>query len=301
MTGKCSECSFENFVTALKCKKCGAALQLPADKNPSFFARLKNSLTNTGLKKKEVEELRYLLRRVIGDGQVTEVELVDIRNFYEKSCLSRGEFDVIRDEIFSWYANLLLQDKRVTEKEKAAIYHVAEKLGISSSVLLQIEQTSRYFELLHAIETSELENLPVAGNSRVILRKGELDYFTTNGSLLEERVIKREIVGKSHGISIPTPIKGVRYRVGGSRGKVVSERGIVPISFGEFTITNQRLVFSGDKKSVNAEFSKLQDLEVFSDGIRFSLINRQTPITVQFEDLRCAEVVSLYIRRLLSG
>jgi len=299
--GKCGRCGFQNFVTALSCSKCGTELEHPENKNPKFFARLRSSLTKRGLKKEESNELRRLLRRIIGDGQVEETELSEIQAFYMKTALSREEFEIVRDEIFAWYVDLLLKDQRVTEKEKTAILLVGDRLGISQTVLNDVLQTTRYFELLQTIEASPFENLPVAGSSRVILRKGELDYFTANGSLLEERVIKREMVGRSHGISIPTPIKGVRYRVGQSRGKMVSERDIVPISFGEFTITNQRLVFSGDKKSVNAELSKLQDLEFFSNGLRFSLTNRQLPITVQLEDSRCAEVCRLYISRILNG
>lgn len=297
--GLCQRCGFQNFVTETACRTCGASLDDLPDKSPSFFGRVRDAITKRGLKKHQMQELKGILRSALADGTISDNELDRIGGFYKESELSRKEFAAIRDEIYLEFVDLLLRDHRLSPEEKQSILAIAERIGFSRSSLGELKKTFRYFELLHTIETSALENLPVAGSSRVILKEGEVDYFTAVGSLLEERVVKSEVVGRSHGISIPI-MKGIRYRVGQSRGKMVSERGIVPISSGDFTITNRRLVFSGDKKSVNAEFSKLQDIEFFSDGLRFSVTNRQLPVTVQFEDARCAEVCRLYISRILN-
>jgi hypothetical protein len=271
------------------------------EKRSSIFGRVRDALTLPKLKDRQREELREFLRHALVDRRLSEQELSSIHEVYLQSNLSEKDFERIREEIFDEFVKDFLRIGKIFAGDRAAVVEVARQLGFSRESLNAIERHFQYFELIHAIETSSLDRLPIAGNSKVILRKGEIDYFTAKGSLLEERVTKRELVGRSHGISIPTPIKGVRYRVGQSRGKMISERGMVPISYGEFTVTNRRLVFTGDKKSANSEFSKLQDYELFTDAIRYSMTTRQTPITVLFDDPRCAEVAGHYIRRLLDA
>jgi hypothetical protein len=299
--GNCSKCGTNNLVTDNTCRVCGSDISGVFDKRTSIFGRIRKALTAGTIKHQQKLELKRIFRTVLADKQVTDDELSTIDRVYRESELSKKEFDKVREEIFIEYLDQYFRRRRITKPEKELVYESARQLGFSGSILNNIRTNFRFFELLHALETYPLEDLPAARDSRVILRKGEIDYFTAKGSLIEERVIKRELVGRSHGISIPTPIKGVRYRVGQSRGRMVSERGMVPISYGEFTVTNRRLVFTGDKKSANSEFSKLQDYELFTDAIRYSMTTRQTPITVLFDDPRCAEVAGHYIRRLLEA
>lgn len=156
-----------------------------------------------------------------------------------------------------------------------------------------------YFELLHSIETAPFEHLPATWSSSVVLKPDEIDFFSVSTAMLEERVVNRQIVGGSHGVSIRL-MKGVSYRVGQSRGRIETQKGLVPISFGELTITNFRLVFNGDRKSVNAPYEKLQNIEIFSDGLRFSLTSRQMPVTLQFYSQESLEIAGMYISRMLN-
>jgi hypothetical protein len=156
-----------------------------------------------------------------------------------------------------------------------------------------------YFELLHQLETYSFDQLPAARDSGINLQRGEIDYFSIAADMLEERVVRSNYVGGSRGVSIRL-VKGVSYRVGQSRGHIESERALVSVSSGQLTITNQRLIFTGDRKSVNAPLPKIMNLEMFSDGLRFSLTNRQRPVTLRFFTPQSTELAGMYISRMLN-
>jgi hypothetical protein len=71
----------------------------------------------------------------------------------------------------------------------------------------------------------------------------------------------------------------VRYRVGQSRGHLV-EVGVQTVvqDTGILSVTSQRVVFLGSKKTSEVLYSKLVGLEVFSDGIRLHASNRQNAL-----------------------
>jgi hypothetical protein len=64
--------------------------------------------------------------------------------------------------------------------------------------------------------------------------------------------------------------KGVSFRVGQQKGRMISEKGIVEVDTGSFVVTNQRLMFVGSKKSFSYPFSQLIGYQVFTNGIDIS-------------------------------
>jgi hypothetical protein len=266
----------------------------------SFFEKLKNKFAGA----KEVDdgrisEFRLHLHRAVADGKITDSEAEDLRNRMQHLGLSQFEISKAVDSVYFSVVGRYTADRRITDEERASIEHIGKALGVSPEAISSASQSLDYFALLHALETSAFDDLPATYSSNLILAKNEIDYFGVSGSMLEERVVRREMVGGSHGVSIPL-VKGIRYRVGQSRGQLNSITGIVPVSYGEFTVTNQRLAFSGDKKSVNAPFAKIQHLEMFADGLRFSMTNRQKPITIQFYTPESTELIGMYISRVLN-
>ena len=75
---------------------------------------------------------------------------------------------------------------------------------------------------------------------------------------------------------------------------------MVPVSEGYFIVTNQRIVFSGDKKSVATPFNKLIDLQVYADAIQFAVSNRQKPVIVKFNTAEESELSALIVSRLIN-
>lgn len=252
------------------------------------------------IKAEQIEQLQKLLWQVVSDGVITDEELELLRHFNAESVLTPEESYEVRDAVFSHVLSSFMADRRLSQTERNSIMNIATRLGVSSSRMAEVHSLVDYYSLLETFQTCPFNQLPHnAGASGILLQKGEMDYFCHSANLLEERVVRSQVVGRSSGVSIRI-MKGVSYRVGQSRGTIQSERDWVPVSLGDFVITNQRLIFSGDRKSVNAPLSKLLDVDVLADGIRFSLTNRQKAITVQFFTPQSTEIAATVLSRVLN-
>jgi hypothetical protein len=118
--------------------------------------------------------------------------------------------------------------------------------------------------------------LPVLASSRIILRRNEVAHLDAHADLMKE-VIDREWRSGSSGFSFRVT-RGVRYRVGSSRGHLVvlgSHRAVEDSGF--LTITSRRAVFTGVRRSPEMPYTKLLSRSMFQDGVQFHLSNRKTP------------------------
>ena len=108
----------------------------------------------------------------------------------------------------------------------------------------------------------------------------------TNVSLVEDRKGPGQWQGTSQGVSFPIGRIGgrsVRYRVGASKGHYVQGApSPTAVDSGSFSITNQRLVYQGAKKTSESTFPKLLGIQKFNGGITISVSNRQKPTTLFF-------------------
>ena len=111
----------------------------------------------------------------------------------------------------------------------------------------------------------------------VQLKKGEVVHLVLNDvGLVEPRRGPTQWVGGSQGVSFKVA-KGVRYRVGATRGHVVQgeERPVV-IDSGTGVVTNQRMMFIGTKRSTEWAYSKLLGFSLEEEGVAlFNVSNRQ--------------------------
>jgi len=266
---------------------------------PKLFERLKRKLGLDPQHRQQVAELRALLANAMADRHISDAEYQRIDKFHDEMMLTQEDFIKVLSDTFSAVVQDVLRDRRVTNEEWQGLMQIAKRLNFAQETIDDLSRQTAYFGLLHAIEVNRFEDLPAASNSGINLQKGEIDYFTAHGSLMEERVVRTHTVGRSSGVSVRL-MKGVTYRTGGSRGRIESERQVVPVSGGLLTITNKRIVFSGDNRSINAPLEKVLIVELFNDGIRFGQTNKQKPSLIKFADSRNAEIFGLYVSRILN-
>lgn len=111
--------------------------------------------------------------------------------------------------------------------------------------------------------------------SPMILKRGETAYAAYNAALMKE-VTVREFRGGTSSVSVPIGF-GVRYRVGGVRGRSVAVGNqLVPQDSGLLVITSLRTVFTGQKKTLEFRHDRLVGVQEFTDGVRLNVSNRQT-------------------------
>ncbi len=108
-------------------------------------------------------------------------------------------------------------------------------------------------------------NVPVSmkqEESTIILKKKEKLYVTLlNISLLEPRAVR---TGGYGGSSVRLA-KGLYFRVGGFKAE--SHEELRNIDQGTLTLTNKRIVFSGNKKTINVNLKKVISINPYNDGI----------------------------------
>lgn len=262
-----------------------------------LFESLKFPFNKGKLKKEEFEQLRHLINDIVKDGIVSESEIVKIRSFYNKMLLTHDEFYSVVEEIFRGCVYQAIQDRRVSEYEKSVLRHFAEKLSISEKTQDWMEKEIAIYSLLNEYEVSN--ELPVI-DVPVILQKNEVGHLYIPANLIEERVVGREYRGASKGVSVRV-VKGVSFRVGQSKGRLHSEKAQISVSEGAFVITNKRVIFSGDRKSIAHNLTKLIDMRLYDDAFQYTITNRQSPIVIGLMGSAYAELCGIVLSKALDN
>ena len=112
-------------------------------------------------------------------------------------------------------------------------------------------------------------------SSNILLKKGENLILEVPGvSYCEERTVKFK--GGTQGFSVRL-MKGVSYRFGSFEGGV--EKKVIPLDNGNFTLTNKRLIFSGNTKSVEYSLNKIVSITPLDNGV---MINKSGKTKMEY-------------------
>lgn len=120
-------------------------------------------------------------------------------------------------------------------------------------------------ELIDA-RTGTLKSIQPA---RAIIRKGEIAYGQIPAALCEIKTVGYS--GRSAGVSFRVA-KGVTLRTGGF--KAAPKKELVTAAVGDLIITNKRIIFAGDKKSLSISLDNLVAVDRANGGFNFSESNK---------------------------
>jgi hypothetical protein len=169
------------------------------------------------------------------------------------------------------------RNRRATDKDARGAAERAEQITLLEGFLVQ----ARTFDGVTGAEAAEASPLP--------LKRGERLVFCAHGAaLIEPRRAPGRWEGRSQGISIPIPgLRGMRYRVGTSRGTYVQGEEVpTPIDVGSFSVTTKRAVFAGPKHTREWSWSKLLGVTHAVDApwTAISVSNRQKTSGVLYDE-----------------
>lgn len=190
------------------------------------------------------------------------------------------------------YSEALLHDDRITPEEEAVWERVSDALGVKSADLATRQFAGILTQLaIGRINDGRLSVIP-PGGARLMVKPGEIVHIEVTASLMKE-VIDREFQGGSSGISVPLG-KGLRYRTGSFRGKsVVVGSHLEAADTGTLSVSSRRVVFMGNRKTIDTPYAKLAGLDVYTDGVRLHASNRQAASL--FTMAKGAEVIAATI------
>jgi hypothetical protein len=232
------------------------------------------------------EEFKQKLFSAIDDGVLTEQEVRELQRDYGSLDLTIDDISKMRVQAYLRLLDRVAADGVVTADEEAELQKLESFLKIRAS---DIATPKARLHRLRLVSEIQMGNPPRVVAPNVILQKGEVPHWSENASLMEERVVARRYVGGSSGLSFRIA-KGVSYRVGASRGQLISDKEIQAVSIGELVVTSQRVVFRGNAKSFAYRLDQLLEVNLFSDGIRLTGSNGK-PRTVKFSSGENVDIV----------
>jgi hypothetical protein len=119
---------------------------------------------------------------------------------------------------------------------------------------------------------------PIATELR--LKPGEAAYMMTPATLVKD-VLQQQWQSDSEALSFSLG-HGMRFTAGSSRGHTaILGRALQAIDQGMLTVTSARVVYVGDRHTIELKQSKIISLDVFDDAVRLHVSNRQHPTLVQ--------------------
>jgi hypothetical protein len=114
------------------------------------------------------------------------------------------------------------------------------------------------------------------GDSNLLLDSDEfIKYQSPHSVHLNEARAVRVSNSRHVGSRVRGGYMGASYGVGASQSISQSYDEIRTVDVGQITVTNKRLVFSGEKKSVNVDFKKIISITPYSDGIKLERKGKQ--------------------------
>jgi hypothetical protein len=134
-------------------------------------------------------------------------------------------------------------------------------------------------------------NRSYAEAAGVIFNKNETLIMHAPGYLFRNVKIGSKWKTGNKGVRV-TPIKGLSFNLGGSKGKMVSDTEN-QWDDGFFTLTDKRLVFSGEGISFSCLLSKIQNITRNDNELEISTSARDVPnFTAEFYNIAVAELFS---------
>jgi hypothetical protein len=177
--------------------------------------------------------------------------------------LEKSEVDEIRkEEFFKEFEPIqhrISKSWLLTDEDLQEIEILKRKYNIST---LNLGGDADYCRRIYLIETKH--ELPPPIRPDVMLNAKEFAYFSVGSIWRQTRVHRDGYTGTS--VSIPTGIKGVRFRFGQYTPSRHEE--LTPLSDGTLWVTSKRLIFHGTSRNTKIDYKKLIDAHIFIDALR---------------------------------
>ncbi len=240
------------------------------------------------------------LQQALVDGGLSPIEAQNLYNLQIRLGLSDSDTYLLRVSAFvSFLDGAVMAD--TVEKAHPRLPGILKGLGLAGTgdpVLAAAVQRAILHLTKKVIQFGVLPTLDV-GASRLAMIEGEVCHFELSASLLEERVINSGWEAGNSGFSFRVA-KGVRFHVGGTKGRRVSEKAVVPVSTGTLSITNKRIVFLGVPKSFDFPWKRVLSVEPFTDGLQLYVSNRQKSPTLRYDEFGYGDIIASVCSQYLS-
>lgn len=174
-----------------------------------------------------------------------------------------------------------LDDGLLDDQEQANLEACRDRFALSPKQLDKNGAFSRAQKaaVLKTIMEGYLPPPPDTTGCVVNFQKGETPVWIFRDCQYMEDVVRRQIVGRSQGMSFRI-MRGVYYRVGGFKGESVTTLQRKHLGPGELILTDMNIYFAGYGKTTRIPYTKVVSFTPFSDG--FGLMRDAATAKPQF-------------------
>lgn len=174
--------------------------------------------------------------------------------------------------------NTILNDNVLSAAEEAQIMRYVQQFGLNQN---DLNANGAFTKVVYSCALRDVLEKGITKRAVITfalpfnLQKGEsLIWCFRNVACYEEKIHKT-YVGRSQGVSFRV-MKGVYYRVGGSKGYTQETSSIELVDTGMLGITTNHVYFAGQKKSSRMPYNKIVSFTPYSDGIGICLDKANT-------------------------
>ncbi len=215
---------------------------------------------------------------------------------HQLATIPDDQLKAVGSKVFTGLLAVVEQQGTLSPRQERTLVSVANHLAVPPEMVTQGLQRLSKCRLLYDINSGNLPSIQIPG---LMLHKGEVAHWSEPGAIIEERVVNRQYVGGYSGVSLRI-MRGVYYRTGGVRGHVETTKGIVPTSLGNLVLTNQRLIFLGNKTSLDIPWSKVLNMDFYRDGIGVAKSGRSSPTVIKFNHDGNTDIIGHIISRIIN-
>lgn len=162
-------------------------------------------------------------------------------------------------------------------------YRLRKKTKVAKERQEKLKKQEMLDKVLEEIKNTDLK--PV-NNAKAILKNGEEAYSAVPATLYE--LVSKGTNFKGANVRVRVA-KGVSIGLGG--GKATPDKHFSAVATGQFIITNQRVVFAGDKKSFEIKFGNLTYFDKGYDYITFHAGTRNHTIGMDNMIVQISEAI----------
>jgi len=216
-----------------------------------------------------VEKIKLLINSSLSNNDELKNINKKIKQIASESFISDQEINQLKKEGWELATNSAFEDGVLTEDEENRLIDMIDVFGFDKS---QINSEPAYKKIVQGdilrdvLDGKIPEKISVNMNLPFNFYKTEKLVWVFQDVEYYEMRTKREHVGGYQGVSIKIA-KGVYYRTGGFKGRVVETTETEHIDNGMMAVTDKYIYFAGSKKSFRIKYEKIVSFTPYSDGI----------------------------------
>lgn len=207
--------------------------------------------------------LKDRLRELTADGELSANDDSVLTKTALAMGLTQAELQEIAKEEFlrefSVLQSRIEKAWQLTDKDLQEIDALKRKHGVKN---LTLQGTADLFRQIYLLDVKGQMPKPVEVD--LLLKQGEKAHYCVSSTWHQTRVQRRGYAGAS--VSIPSGIKGVRFRFG--QYTPVRTEEITPLASGTLYVTTHRLLFQGDNRNTSVDLKKIVDAEIMADCLK---------------------------------